>query len=147
MPVARVALGAVLAARSRSRYKFYPGFRPRNFDRDNKMDEIKMQAAKDIVSGGPSFVENMEPEDIHRMLKFLLDEVDRYDFDLDCAKADAKNVRWLYNQQADLLDEAKTALRQISQWPQELQDRVVASDDGTAMWRGCVAIAKAALRQ
>jgi hypothetical protein len=111
------------------------------------MDDIKMQAAKDIVSGGPSFIANMKPEDIHRMIKFLLGEIDRYDFDLDCARADAKGVRWLYNQQADLLDEAKTALHEISKWSQELQDRVATNGDGVAMWRGCVATAKAALHR
>lgn len=60
--------------------------------------DIKLQAAKDIAHSGPSFIKNMRPEDIHRMVKFLVDEIDRYDFDLDCARADVKNSRWLLDQ-------------------------------------------------
>jgi hypothetical protein len=59
------------------------------------MDDIKMQAAKDIASSGPNFIANMKPNDIHRMIKFLLNEIERLDFDLDCARADAKNARYL----------------------------------------------------
>lgn len=39
----------------------------------------------------------------------------------------------------------EAALREIATWSQELQDRTVANGMELAQWRGCVAIAKAAL--
>lgn len=53
----------------------------------------------------------------------------------------AADVRRLEEENARL----RMALELISMWDQELQDRIVATGNGVAMWRACVVIAREAL--